>query len=126
MNDPISTSALPWFAKVFVAVVGAIFALVLSGDINQDGQFKVTIKLITNLAFSVCFSLSGGSAFIDYYELGHKSLMTHGFIMLMCAVFGMLLVGILYQSIALMRGKSIAEIIAEVKRAFVAIVGGKE
>lgn len=123
MNDPISTSALPWFLKVFVAVVGAIFALVLSGDIDQSGNFKVTIKLVTNLAFSVCFSLSGGSAFIDYYDLGHKSLMTHGFIMLMCAVFGMLIVGILYQAIALLRGKSFGEIVIEVKRAFAAIVG---
>lgn len=123
MNDPISSSALPWFLKVFVAVVGAIFALVLSGDIDQSGNFKVTIKLVTNLAFSVCFSLSGGSAFIDYYDLGHKSLMTHGFIMLMCAVFGMLIVGILYQAIALLRGKSLGEIVTEVKRAFAAIVG---
>ena len=123
MNDPISSSALPWFLKVFVAIVGAIFALVLSGDIDQNGNFKVSIKLIANLAFSVCFSLSGGSAFIEYYDLGHKSLMTHGFIMLMCAVFGMLVVGILYQAVALYKGRSLGEIVTEVKRAFAAIVG---
>ena len=45
--------------------------------------------------------------------------------MLMFAVFGLLGIGILYQSIALMQGKSLAEVIAEVKAAFVAIVSGK-
>ena len=45
--------------------------------------------------------------------------------MLMFAVFGLLTSGIVYQSIALMHGKSLAEVIAEVKAAFVAIISGK-
>ena len=50
--------------------------------------------------------------------------MAQGFVMLIFAVFGLLTIGIAYQSIALMQGKSIAEVIAEVKSAFIAIVGG--
>lgn len=125
MNDPISLKALPWFAKIIAAIVGAIFALVLSGDIDKDGRVQISTGLIIKLAFSVSFSLMGGQAFIDYFELEAKSVMTHGFIMLMCAVFGMLIVGIVYQSMALLRGKSLSEIITEVKTAFAAIFGGK-
>ena len=51
--------------------------------------------------------------------------MFQGFIMLMFAVFGLLIIGIAYQSIALLKGKSLAEVIAEVKAAFIAIISGK-
>ena len=51
--------------------------------------------------------------------------MFQGFIMLMFAVFGLLFIGIAYQSIALLKGKSVSEVIAEIKAAFVAIISGK-
>lgn len=126
MNDPISFKALPWFLKIFAALIGTIFALILSGDIDKDGKVQISTGLIIKFAFSIAISLFGGHAFIDYYNLGDKSVMTHGFIMLMFAVFGMLIVGILYQALALYRGKSLTEIITEVKAAFGAIFGGNK
>ena len=117
-------NALPWFIKLVPAVVGAILALVLSGDIDKDGKIQVTLGVIGKFLFSVSVSLYGGSAFIEYYELSKYSHMAQGFVMLIFAVFGLLTIGIIYQSIALMHGKSLAEVIAEVKAAFVAIIGG--
>ena len=123
MNDPLSIKALPWFLKIFAAIIGAIFALVLSGDIDKEGKVKISTGLIIKFVFSISISLFGGQTFIDYYALEAKSIMTHGFIMLMFAVFGMLIVGIVYQAVALYRGKSLSEIISEVKTAFAAIFG---
>jgi hypothetical protein len=61
------------------------------------------------------------AAFIEYYELAaHYSHMAQGFVMLMFAVFGMR-IGILYQAVQLMKGKSLAEIIVEVKETFSSI-----
>ena len=117
-------NTIPWIIKVVPAVVGAILALVLSGDIDKNGKIQVSLGVIGKFLFSVSVSLYGGSAFIEYYELSKYSHMAQGFVMLMFAVFGLLGIGILYQSIALMQGKSIAEVITEVKAAFVAIIGG--
>ena len=117
-------NTIPWIIKVVPAVVGAILALVLSGDIDKNGKIQVSLGVIGKFLFSVSVSLYGGSAFIEYYELSKYSHMAQGFVMLMFAVFGLLGIGILYQSIALMHGKSLAEVIAEVKAAFVAIIGG--
>ena len=117
-------NTLPWVIKLVPAVVGAILALVLSGDINKEGKIQVTLGLIGKFLFSVLVSLYGGAAFIEYYELNQYSNMAQGFVMLIFAVFGLLTIGIVYQSIALMQGKSIAEVITEVKAAFVAIIGG--
>ena len=117
-------NTLPWVIKLVPAVVGAILALVLSGDIDKEGKIQVTLGLIGKFLFSVSVSLYGGAAFIEYYELNQYSHMAQGFVMLIFAVFGLLTIGIVYQSIALMQGKSIAEVITEVKAAFVAIIGG--
>ena len=125
MHEQLSIKALPWFLKIIAAVIGAIFALTLSGDIDTDGRIKINVSVIMKFVFSVAISLYGGSAFIEYHELNNYSHMAQGFVMLMFAVFGLLAIGIVYQSIALMHGKSLAEVIAEVKAAFVAIVSGK-
>ena len=117
-------NTLPWVIKLVPAVVGAILALVLSGDIDKEGKIQVTLGLIGKFLFSVSVSLYGGAAFIEYYELNQYSHMAQGFVMLIFAVFGLLTIGIVYQSIALMQGKSIAEVITEVRAAFVAIIGG--
>ena len=118
-------STIPWIIKVVPAIVGAILALVLSGDIDKEGKIQVSLGVIGKFLFSVSVSLYGGSAFIEYYELSKYSHMAQGFVMLIFAVFGLLAIGIVYQSIALMHGKSLAEVIAEVKAAFVAIISGK-
>ena len=117
-------NTIPWVIKAVPAVVGAILALVLSGDIDKNGKIQVSMGVIGKFLFSVSVSLYGGSAFIEYYELSKYSHMAQGFVMLIFAVFGLLTIGIVYQSIALMQGKSIAEVITEVKAAFVAIIGG--
>lgn len=92
MNEPVSL--IPWLAKGFGAVVGAIVALILGGYINADGSFRLTKGLILNLSMSFSISIYGGSAIIEYYALQDKSMMTHGFIMLLTAVFGMLLISV--------------------------------
>lgn len=122
MHEQLSIKALPWFIKILAAVVGAIFALTLSGDIDKEGRIKINVGVIMKFVFSVAISLYGGSAFIEFYGLAEKySHMTQGFVMLMFAVFGMLCIGILYQAVQLMKGKSFAEIIVEVKETFSSI-----
>ena len=121
MNDPISIKGLPWLLKIIAAVMGAILALILSGDIDTQGRIKITVGVILKFAISVAISLYGGSAFIEYYQLTHYSMQSQGFVMLIFAVFGMLLIGIWYQSMQLWKGKTLSEIIAEVKSAFIAM-----
>ena len=121
MNDPISIKGLPWLLKIIAAVMGAILALILSGDIDTQGRIKITVGVILKFAISVAISLYGGSAFIEYYQLTHYSMQSLGFVMLIFAVFGMLLIGIWYQSMQLWKGKTVSEIIAEVKAAFIAM-----
>ena len=121
MNDPISIKGLPWLLKIIAAIMGAILALILSGDIDMQGRIKITVGVILKFAISVAISLYGGSAFIEYYQLTHYSMQSQGFVMLIFAVFGMLLIGIWYQSMQLWKGKTLSEIIAEVKSAFIAM-----
>lgn len=121
MNDPISIKGLPWLLKIIAAIMGAILALILSGDIDPQGRIKITLGVILKFAISVAISLYGGSAFIEYYDLTHYSMQSQGFVMLIFAVFGMLLIGISYQSMQFWRGKTFSEIITEVKAAFIAI-----
>ena len=115
-------NTIPWIIKVVPAVVGAILALVLGGDIDKNGKIQISLVVIGKFLFSVSVSLYGGSAFIEYYELSKYSHMAQGFVMLMFAVFGLLGIGILYQSIALMHGKPLSEVISEVKAAFISIL----
>ena len=121
MHEHLSIKALPWALKIFAAVVGAIFALTLSGDIDTQGRIKISMGVIMKFVFSVAISLFGGAAFIEYFELGRYSHMAQGFVMLMFAVFGMLCIGILYQAVQLMKGKSLTEIVIEVKETFSSI-----
>ncbi len=123
MNDPLSIKGLPWFFKIIAAVVGAIFALTLSGDIDTEGRIKITMGVIMKFTFSVAISLYGGSAFIEHFEMLKTSTMYQGFIMLMFAVFGLMAIGILYQSVALLKGKPLSEVITEIKSAFISIIG---
>jgi len=115
-------NTISWVIKAVPAVVGAILALVLSGDIDKSGKIQVSMSVIGKFLFSVSVSLYGGSAFIEYYELSKYSHMAQGFVMLIFAVFGLLTIGIVYQSIALMQGKPLSEVISEVKQAFISII----
>ncbi|MCY1161313.1 hypothetical protein D9M71_11020 [compost metagenome] len=116
-------NTIPWIIKIIPAIVGAILALVLSGDIDKKGKIQVTVSVIGKFAASVTVSLYGGSAFIEHFEMLKTSTMYQGFIMLMFAVFGLLAIGIVYQAVEMWKGKSLPEVIAEIKAAFFAILG---
>lgn len=121
--DIILLKLLVFLPKVFAAVIGAIFGLMLSGDIGKDGKITVNISVIIKFTIAVTISLFGGSAHIELMGYQSYSAMTQGAIMLMWAVFGMLAIGIVYQAVALMQGKPIAAIVKEVKDAAFAIFG---
>ncbi len=121
--DIILLKLLAFLPKVFAAVIGAILGLMLSGDIGKDGKIQVNISVIVKFTIAATISLYGGEASIEYYELQNYSVMTHGFVMLLWAVFGMLAIGIVYQAVALWQGKTLAEVIKEVKDAAFAIFG---
>ena len=121
--DLILIKLLTFLPKVFAAVVGAVFGLMLSGDIGRDGKIQINMSVIVKFTIAVTISLYGGEATIEYYQLQIYSAMTHGLIMLVWAVFGMLAIGIVYQSIALMQGKSLSAIVKEVKDAAFAVFG---
>tara|TARA_R110000751_G_scaffold300355_1_gene412054 strand:+ start:375 stop:767 length:393 start_codon:yes stop_codon:yes gene_type:complete len=121
--DIILLKLLVFLPKVFAAVIGAILGLMLSGDIGRDGKIQVNISVIIKFTIAVTISLYGGEASIEYYKLQTYSVMTHGFVMLLWAVFGMLAIGIVYQAVALWQGKTLAEVIKEVKDAAFAIFG---
>lgn len=119
-------TTIPWIIKIIPAIVGAILALVLSGDIDKDGKIQVSVGVIAKFIASITVSLYGGSAFIEHFDLLERSTMFHGFIMFAFGVFGLLAIGIAYQSIALLKGKPLPEVIYEIKSAFQAIWGSKK
>ncbi|MBP3945111.1 hypothetical protein [Psychrobacter sp. K31L] len=119
--DIILLKLLVFMPKVFAAVIGAIFGLMLSGDIGRDGKIQVNISVIVKFTIAVTISLFGGAAHIELMGYQSYSVMTHGAIMLVWAVFGMLAIGIIYQAVALMQGKTLAEVVKEVKDAAFAI-----
>lgn len=121
--DVILLKLLVFMPKIAIAIIGAIFGLMLSGDIGKDGKVKVNLSVIIKFVIAVTISLVGGSAHIEIMHWQNYSVTVHGLIMLMWAVFGMLAIGIIYQSIALMQGKSVSAIIKEVKDAAFAIFG---
>lgn len=121
--DLIALKLIAFLPKITVAIIGAVFGLMLSGDIGKDGKIQVSVSVMLKFVIAVTISLVGGSAHIEIMQWQNYSVTVHGLIMLMWAVFGMLAIGIVYQSIALMQGKSLAEIIKEVKDAAFAIFG---
>lgn len=116
---------IAFFPKVFAAVIGAIFALVLSGDIDTKGRLQLSWGVILKFTFAVTLSLYGGEATIEFFHLQAYSSATHGFIMLCFALFGMVIVGVVYQSLALLKGKSFVQIGLEVSEALKAIFRSK-
>ena len=107
--------------KVVAAIVGALLALVLSGDIDKDGYIKIRRGVVLRFGLGVGTSLFGGSYIIETYGMTHLSAMAQGSVFLLTAVFGLLAIGILYQSVEMLRGKTLSEIAIEVSSAFKAI-----
>lgn len=121
--DIILLKLLVFLPKVFAAVIGAVFGLMLSGDIGTDAKIKINMAVIIKFTIAVTISLFGGAAHIEIMGYQDYSVMTQGAIMLVWAVFGMLAIGIVYQAVALWQGKTITEVIKEVKDAALAIFG---
>lgn len=73
---------------------------------------------------AVSLSLSGGAFAIEHYGLHSYSTTAQGFVMFLFAVLGLLLLGVVYRSIELLRGKRLSEIVGELGAAYAAIVRG--
>lgn len=114
---------IPVLVKIIGVILGAIFALTLSNDIDTEGKLKLSVGIVIKFAFSAYFGFLSGGWLIEYMDWGMYSHVTHGFVMMLCSVFGMTFVGILYQSIRLSTtDKTFSEIVAEVKATFKNIV----
>lgn len=111
-----------YFLIMAIAVLaGIILAMVLSGDIDKDGYIKITRGVVIKFVAAVCASLFVGSLIIDVWHLQYLGIMSQGCIFFMTAVFGLLSIGVIYQSIQLMGGKSFGAVVVEVVGAFIAI-----
>lgn len=109
------------FGKIIAGVLGAILALVLSGDIDRDGRIKINLSLIVKFSCAVAFSVYGGAIITETQNLSHLSDTAQNFVVFCVAVFGLLIIGIVYQSIELLRGKRLSEVVGEIAAAFKAI-----
>lgn len=119
---PNNLTDLPFFVKVFAVIIGAVFAMTLTGDIDRDGKLKLSFGVFVKIAFSAFFGFLSGAWLIEYMNWSHWSHTSHGFVMMLCSVFGMTLVGIVYQSALLsLTDKTISEIVAEIKVTFKSI-----
>lgn len=119
---PDKTLYLPLFLKIFIAIVSALFSLVLGGYI-EDGKLKLNKNFYITFLFAICVSLFGGAFFIEYIEITHYSELSKGFIHLMFGVFGVTIIGILHRSIQLtLSEKTLSEIIDEMRKAFNSIL----
>lgn len=108
--------------KILAVIIGAVFALTLTGDIDQNGKLKLSIGVLVKLSFSAFFGFLIGGFVIEYFNLSNYSYYTHGSIMMLCSLFGMTFVGILYQSIILATtDKTPSQIVKEIKETFKAI-----
>ncbi len=115
--------SLAWGIKVFGVIIGAIFALTLTGDIDEKQRLHLNLSVISKLSFSAFFGLTTGEFIVDNAITWELSVMGQSFISLMMSVFGMLVVGIVYQSLLItFHRKKLSEIVEEVKTTFKNII----
>ncbi|WP_432481715.1 hypothetical protein [Moraxella sp. ZY200743] len=114
---------IPILVKIFGVIIGAIFALTLTGDIDQQGKLRLNMGVMVKVAFSAYFGFLSGGWLIEYMDWQRYSYVSHGFVMMLCSVFGMALVGVIYQSFKLSTtDKTFSEIIQEIKETFRSII----
>ena len=119
---PQNLTNIPLIVKILGVILGAIFALTLTGDIDQNGKLKLNLSVAVKFAFSAYLGFIGGAWLIEYMSWERYSYASHGFIMMMVSVFGMTAVGVVYQAFKLSTtNKTLSEIITEIKEAFKAI-----
>lgn len=112
----------PIIVKVFLAVIGVLIALVFSGDITEDKKLNLSSALLIKVSFGMSASLTGAPFLIERQGWQLWSLSAQGFVFLMSAVFGLLIIGIFYRAVEMYQGKSISEIIKEIKSVIKAIL----
>ena len=112
-----------WGFKFFAVIVGVIIALSMSGDIKPDGTVKISRGLIVRFTSGAISSLYMGQSVIELID-PKMSLSHQGTVMLLVAVFSWLALGIVYQCIAMMRGKTLSEVTSEVTAVIKAIIMG--
>jgi len=113
-----------YLPKILFAVIGAIIALIFSGDIKSDGSVKIGWGIIVKLAVSITLGLSIGETVIYYYGWTDHPVMTIGIVFLVSSALGMLVLGMVYRSLQLtFTDKTVSEIIREMKAALAAILG---
>lgn len=123
MNEVWIAKLVGWIPKILAIIASAVLALVLSGDIDKNGNIKITRGLIMRVLCALSISLFGGSFIIETRGLSDLSSLSQGFVYLMAGAFGLLVVGVFYQSIALLRGKRLSVVSGEIAGAFKAIWG---
>lgn len=116
-------TSLPFLIKLIAVIIGGVVALVLSGDIDKEGKIKINASVILKFTSSVMIGFYIGEFCIDWYDWKHLGYFSQGAIMMMFSVFGMLIMGIIYQAIQVsFKNKSLIDVINEVKRALGALL----
>lgn len=117
------SSAIPWVIKILAVIMGGIISLILSGDIDKDGYIKITRNVILKFLSSVMVGLYIGGFVIEHLDWEHMTHFAQGAVMMSFSVFGMLIMGIVYQSIQFtFNGKTFAEIVSEIKQTIQALL----
>lgn len=116
-------SEIPLIIKIFGALLGAVFALTLTGDIDGQGKLHINPTVIVKLAFSAFFGFVCAGWLIETFGWSHYSYVSQSFLSMMCSVFGMTIVGTLYQSYRLtFTDKTLHELISEIKAVYKALI----
>jgi len=113
-----------YLPKVLFAIIGAIIALIFSGDIKPDGSVKIGWGLIIKLSISIALGLSIGETVIYYFDWTQIPVVAIGLVFLLASALGMLVLGMVYRSLQLtFTDKTVSEIIKEIQGAISAIFG---
>ena len=119
----LALAALAFLPTLLAALAGVILALILSKDIDVDGKIKITPKLILLSAIALTASINGGDFFIEFFDLHGYSKSAQNFVTFLTAVLVLVVMGVIYRGVELMRGKTIVQIMIEVSQAVRAIMG---
>ncbi len=115
-------SAIAMAIKLVALILGSILCLILSGDIDKDGNIKINSNVILKFCCSLGIGLFFGEFFIDHLDWEHMNIYAQCAILMSFAVFGMLVLGVLYRSIQLtLQEKTFTEIVNEIKETIKAI-----
>ena len=63
--DLIALKLIVFLPKIAVAIIGAVFGLMLSGDIGKDGKIKVSMPVMIKFVIAVTISLVGGIRYVS-------------------------------------------------------------